>query len=140
MQYVINNKRTACRVQVSPGHGMGGSHGLVELGPGSAKAESLRRWLAEEALPGVLARLGIVGAHLGEADAAATHVRTDEKNLLQTPDAMARRLVLIEGVNMDAVEVACADVLGDAALRAAGAEDEIGRGLYRLSFAMAAPA
>jgi hypothetical protein len=140
MQYVINNKRTACRVQVSPGHGMGGSHGLVELGPGSAKAESLRRWLAEEALPGVLARLGIVGAHLGEADAAATHVRTDEKNLLQTPDAMARRLVLIEGVNMDAVEVACADVLGDAALRVAGTEDEIGRGFYRLSFAMASPA
>jgi hypothetical protein len=81
-----------------------------------------------------------VGAHLGEADAATTQVRTDEKKLLQTPDAMARWLVLIEGVTSDAVEIAFADVLGDAALRAGGAEGEIGRGFYRLSFAMAAPA
>src|SRR5262249_22990383 len=76
--------------------------------PGGARprlweSRVLRRWLAEEALPGVPARPGIVGAHLGEADTAATQVRTDEKKLLQTPDAMARWLMLIEGVNPDAV-------------------------------------
>ncbi len=50
---------------------------------------------------------GMVGAHLGEADAAATTVKTDEKKLLQTPDAMARWLVMLEGVDRDVLGGPC---------------------------------
>src|SRR5262245_52186421 len=89
IQYVINNKRTACRVSATLGKGLGGVLSFVEIGPAPGRADALRRWLVETALPDVLAMNGLVGAHLGEADAAATTVRTDEKKLLQTPDAMA---------------------------------------------------
>ena len=53
---------------------------------------------------------------------------------------MARWLVMIEGVDRDAVAAASSAALGDAALRAAGAGGEIQRGLYQLSFAMSRPA
>jgi hypothetical protein len=80
---------------------------------------------------------GIVGAHLGEADAAATTVKTDEKKLLQTPDAMARWLVMLEGVDHGMLARACGQVLSDTALRAGGAEGEIDRSDYQLGFVMA---
>jgi hypothetical protein len=136
IQYVCNNRRTACRVAATLGEGLGGVVSALDVGPAPGRAEALRRWLVETALPAALARTGIVGAHLGEPDTAATEVRTDEKRLLQTPDAMARWLVLVEGVDHGWVAEACRDVLGDAALRGAGAEGEIERGLYRLSVAM----
>ena len=140
IQHVVNNRRTACRVTTTLGHGLGGVLGVLDLGPGPGRADALRGWLAEAALPAALAGVGMVGAHLGEPDAAATAVRTDEKKLLKIPDAMARWLVMIEGVDRDAVAAASSAALGDAALRAAGAGGEIQRGLYQLSFAMSRPA
>jgi hypothetical protein len=80
---------------------------------------------------------GIVGAHLGEADAAATTVKTDEKKLLQAPDAMARWLVMLESVDRDTLARAMGQILSDSALRAAAAEGEIDRGDYQLAFVMA---
>jgi len=88
------------------------------------------------ALPAALAMPGMVGAHLGEADAAATTVKTDEKKLLQTPDAMARWLVLLEGVDRDVLARATRQILSDSALRAAGAEGEIDGRDYQLGFVM----
>ena len=79
---------------------------------------------------------GIVGAHLGEADAAATTVKTDEKKLLQTPDAMARWLVMLEGVDHEMLAQATQQVLSDSALNAAGAAGEINRQDYQLGFVM----
>ena len=137
MQHVCNNRRTACRVSSTLGHGLGGVLSVVDVGPGPGQADGLRRWLVETALPAALARTGVVGAHLGEADAGATTVRTDEKKLLQTPDAMARWIVMLEGVDRDMVGAASRRVLGDAALRAAGADGEIARGAHQLSFTMA---
>jgi hypothetical protein len=139
IQYVVNNRRTACRVVATLGHGLGGVLAVVDLGPAAGEVESLRRWLAETALPRALAGGGMVGAHLAEPDAGATAVPADEKKLLQTPDAMARWLVLIEGVDREAVAAAEAAGLGDSALRAAGAASAIQRGVYQLSFAMSRP-
>src|SRR5262245_5616488 len=125
MQYVVNNRRTACRVSATLGEGLGGALGVLDLGPAQGRVDSLRRWLAERALPAALARTGMVGAHLGEPDASATTVATDEKKLLQTPDAMARWLVMLEGVDADAIRKATEEALGDRELRAAGAEGGI---------------
>jgi hypothetical protein len=137
MPYVVNNKRTACRVGATLGHGLGGALEVIDIGPAPGRADALRQWLSRDALPAVLGRAGIVGAHLGEADAASTTVKSDEKTLLQTPDAMARWLVLVEGVDRDAVAVASSQALGDAALRARGVDGAIERGAYQLSFLMA---
>ena len=135
IQYVTNNKRSACRVSATLGGGLGGVLSVAEIGPAPDRADALRRWLAETALPGALAMSGLVAVHLGEADAAATTVRTDEKKLLQTPDAMARWLVMLEGVDRESVQAA-ARAVSDDALRAAGAGGAIERGLYQLSFLM----
>jgi hypothetical protein len=136
MQSVVNNKRTACRVGATLGGGLGGALEAIDIGPAPGRADALRRWLVETALPAALARTGVVGAHLGEADAASTGVRSDEKKLLQTPDAMARWLVMLEGVDRAAVAEASVQVLGDSALRGAGADSAIDRGAYQLSFLM----
>ncbi|MCI0545772.1 MAG: hypothetical protein L0027_00630 [Candidatus Rokubacteria bacterium] len=138
LPYVTNNKRTACRVSATLGDALGGVLGVLELGPAAGGADGLRSWLVKTALPATLARPGIVAAHLAEADAAATAVKTDEKQLLQTPDAMARWLALVEGVDRPFVAAACAEVLAPAALRARGAGDEIASGTYQLSFVMSA--
>lgn len=137
--YVINNKRTACRVTASLGEGLGGLVHLLEIGPAPDRGPALRRWLVETALPATLARPGIVSVHLAEADAAATQVRTDEKKLLQTPDALARWLVMVEGVDRPSLASARADVLSDATLRAQGAGGEILGGAYQLVFVMDRP-
>lgn len=139
IQYVCNNTRTACDVSVTLGRGLGGVLGVLHIGPAPGRADALKEWLAGTALPAALSRGGMVGAHLGEADAAATTVQTDEKKLLPTPDAMARWIVLIEGVDASAVTAASSAVLGDAALRAAGAAGAIERGTYQLSFLMGDP-
>jgi hypothetical protein len=139
MPYVCNNTRTACTVSATLGDGLGGVLRVIDVTPAAGRADALRRWLVETALPAALARPAIVGAHLAEADAEATRVKTDEKALLATPDAMARWLVMIEGVEVDAVTRASDEVLGGAALRAAGAEGESDGALYQLSFVMTRP-
>src|SRR5215468_1797557 len=136
IQYVCNNRRSACRLTATLGRGLGGSVAVLDIAPAPGRADGLRRWLTEEALPAALARPGIVGAHLGESDAAATAVRTDEKKLLPTPDAMAQWIAMIEGVDRDAVAAASAACLGNAALTAAGASGGVGRGFYQLVFTM----
>jgi hypothetical protein len=139
IQHVINNKRTACRVTVTFGDGVGGVLAVLEIGPAPGRAETLRRWLSESALPAVLARPRIVGAHLAEADIAATQVNTSEKKLLQTPDALARWIVMVEAVEPEFLASACEEVLGIPALRAAGADGEILAGTYQLNFVMDRP-
>src|SRR5262245_49774546 len=76
MPYVINNRRTACRLSASLGHGLGGALAVIDAGPVAGRADALRAFMVERALPAALARTGMVGAHLGEADAGATTVKT----------------------------------------------------------------
>jgi len=135
IQYVMNNKRTACRVAATAGHGLGGALAVLDIGPAPGRADALRQWVVASGLPAALGRPGVVAAHLGEADPAATSVRTDEKKLLQTPDAMARWLLMIEGVDRDAVAAAAVGTFGDGALQSVGAEAEVPRSLYQLAVA-----
>ena len=136
MQYVCNNTRTACRVAATLGRGVGGVAAVLEVGPAPGRADELRRWLVESALPGALAQPGIVGAHLAEADAAATAVKVEEKKLLATPDALVRWLVIVEGVDRSAVAAAAGEPLGREALATRGAGGEVLAGLYQLGLVM----
>ena len=139
MPYVVNNKRTACRVSTTLGRGLGAVLSAMDIGAGAAHEDKLRAWLGSRALPAVLEQPGMVAAHLVEADTAATTVKTDEKKLLRTADDTARWLVLVEGVDRDAVANAEKQTLGDDALRAAGVDGTIERGMYQLSFLMGHP-
>src|SRR5262245_41041268 len=137
IRHVVNNKRTACRITAAHGHGLGGALAVIEIGPAPGRAEALRAWLAGTALGAAVEQPGMTAAHLGGPDAGATQVAGDEKKLLRTPDAMARWFVLVEGADRDAVTAAIRRALGDTALRQAGAEGEIHRGLYQLGLTVA---
>jgi hypothetical protein len=136
VKHVRNNTRTVLRVTRTLGRGIGGVMAAIETGPAPDQETTLRGWLADTALPGVLACRGVVGAHLAEADAAATATRAEEKRLLATPDALVRWLVLVEGSDRGAVEAACTAWLPPAALESQGAASPITAGLYQLDLVM----
>jgi hypothetical protein len=133
-----NNKRTACRVVLTLGHGVGGAVATLDLGPAPGRDPELRGWLTGAVLPALLGAHGVTGAHLLEADAGVTRVQAAEKALLDRPDDLARWVVLVEGTDGPVLERACAGLLPPEALVAHGATPDIDFGLYRLVLALAA--
>ena len=136
IQLFRNNRRTACRTTVSLGVGIGGVIATLELGPLAESQDSLRAWLRSTALPAAAAHAGIVGAHLCEADVEMTIVRTAEKKLLEKPDALARWVVMVEGVDPEIVESAVRDLLDAEHLIRHGAAPDVSLALYRLVYAL----
>jgi hypothetical protein len=126
-----NTKRTACRVSRSLGEGVGGALATLDFGPEAGRDEELGAWLIATTLPAVYERPGVVGAHLCQADVAATRVGTEEKKLRQEPDTLARWVLLIEGTDAHVLESVCLDFLsGDALARGGG-------GIYQLQYLLA---
>ena len=133
MPLVRNNTRTACRVVSSAGAGLGGMIATLRLGPRPGHEEALRAWLTGTALPAAAEHPGVVAGHLLEGDAGVSGAaRSDEKKLLATPDALARWVVLVEGIDAGAIEGACRDLLGAEALARRGATEDVALGFYRL--------
>ena len=81
-------------------------------------------------------RPGIVGAHFCQADVAATQVKTEEKKLLGRADALARWVLLVEGLDRDAVEGVCRDFLSAETLTRHGAAPDIAAAVYRLTYSL----
>jgi hypothetical protein len=131
-----NNKRTACRVVRTLGHGIGGAIATLDLGPSPGRESDLRAWLTGTALPELLHIDGVTGAHVLEADLGVTRVRAAEKALLDRPDDMAQWVLLAEGVSGQVLERACATVAAHEALAEHGAMPDIDLGVYRLVFAL----
>lgn len=133
-----NMRRTACRITLSLGEGMGGALETLELGPAPGREEELRGWLTGTALRTVAERPRIVGAHLCEADVAATTAKagTDESKLFQRPDALARWVILVEGLDQATVEAACGDLLGADTLVRHGASPDAAGAVYRLTYSL----
>lgn len=130
---VRNNKRTACRLVASAGSGLGGVIATLELGPRGGREDELRSWLTGTTLPAVAEQGGVLAGHLLEGDAGvSTAAKSDEKKLLATPDALVRWVVLVEGIDPDAVEATCRDLLGADNLARHGATGDVTLGLYRL--------
>jgi hypothetical protein len=131
-----NNKRTACRVVQTLGHGIGGTIATLDLGPSAGREADLRTWLTGTALPALLGADGVTGAHLLEADLGVTRVRAAEKALLDRPDDVARWVLLVEGVSGDALDRACAAFVPPDALVRNGATPDLDVGVYRLVLAL----
>lgn len=135
MPLVRNNKRTACRVTRTAGSGWGGAVATLELGPERGRDGELRAWLTDSVVPAIAARPGMVGAHLLEADAAVSGAaKGDEKKLLERPDALVRWVLLMEGIDREAPEAACRDLLSPETLAQRGAGADATLGLYRLQY------
>ncbi len=129
-----NTKRTACRVTTTLGHGIGGAVVTLEFGPAAGRADELRAWLTGTALPEAMGRRWLVGAHLCEADVQATTVKTEEKKLRESPDELARWILLLEAIGPEAAESASRDLLVPDGLTRHGAAPDITTGLYRLHY------
>jgi hypothetical protein len=134
IQLFRNNRRTACRTTLSLGAGIGGALATLEFGPLPDGEATLRAWLTATALPAVAERPAIVGAHLCEADVEMTVVRTAEKKLLEKPDALARWVVMVEGMTPDIVEDVCRDLLEAEHLTRHGAAPDLSLAIYRLVY------
>ena len=132
----VNTNRTACRVTLSCGQGVGGVLATLQLGPRPEAAAGLRQWLAGTALPALVERPTVVGAALGEADLSTTLVPTEERKLRPEADKTASWVVLVEGLEAQEVTSACRDVLGADALQRNGAAPETDLAVYRLVFAL----
>jgi hypothetical protein len=132
-----HSRRTACRVSLTLGQGLGGVLATLECGPRPEREAELRAWLTGTALPAAADRPGIVGAHLCEADLEATSAkeRTREGALHQVQEP-ARWVVLVEGLDADTVEVACAQLLEPDHLALHGAEGATRLAVYRLTYCL----
>jgi hypothetical protein len=131
-----NSNRTACRTTLSIGRGIGGAMATIRLGPSAGREQALRRWLTGEALPKLLEWPGISAAHLCEADVETTTVKTAEKSIRDKPDEVAHWVLLVEGIDADIVQRACADALGAAALERRGAEPGAITGVFLLHYVL----
>lgn len=129
-----HTKRTACRVTATLGQGVGGTIAPLDVGAQPGREEELRAWLTATALPGLMDRPALTGAHLCEADVEATQVKTEEKKVRERPDALARWVILVEGTDAGAVEAACREVLNADALARRGAAPDTSMGLYQLHY------
>ena len=133
-----NNSRTLCRVVASHGAGICGYLLTVQLAPQPDREQELRLWLANDALPALAGRPGIIGAHLLEGDQAASRTGTEEKRLRGAADAIADLVVLVGGYDADALRAAGDDVVSKGQLVAHGAVEPT-IGLYQLLHAVTEP-
>jgi hypothetical protein len=131
-----NGKRSACRVTASLGAGMGGTVATLDVGPVAGRDAELRAWLVSTALPAAVDRPGLVGAHLCESDAGVSVVRAEEKQLRDQPDALARWVVLLEGIDAEVLDGAYQDLLNPDALSRRGAAPDPTVATYRLQYAV----
>ncbi|MBI4634929.1 MAG: hypothetical protein HY727_01135 [Candidatus Rokubacteria bacterium] len=132
-----NTKRTACRVSLSLGLGMGGVLATLDFGPSAGRDGELHAWLTSTALRAIAERPGMVAAHLCEADVATTQVKTEEKKLRDPPDDLARWVLMIEGTGAESLEAVCRDVVGEDVLARQGATADSSLAIYRLQYVLA---
>ena len=99
-----------------------------------ARAEEQRRLLAHEILPPLAEAPGVVGAHFGIADRAASLLETAEKKDIAKP-LVPNWVILVEGGSeVEALLAACDTALPAMRLIAAGAIEPVRRGLYQLQY------
>lgn len=132
MDAFANNNRTLCRVIADLGQGITGFCLTVQLSPDGARRDDLRARLADEVLPRLLERAGIVAASLLEGDPAASHTETEEKRIRKAPDQVADWVLIVRGYDPDALGTVRDGELSADALRTLGAAERQAVGLYRL--------
>lgn len=99
--------RGLCAVLGSFGFGQGGAAALIRFSPETSQAETLKRWLLEQALPALPQMPGLGSAHFLQG--AQTAAMTDEQRI-RGPDRGLDSALIVTGYDGKAV-AACADEL-----------------------------
>jgi hypothetical protein len=136
LPFFVGMNRSLCTVAATFGHGIGGTLLTLQFSARDGETDRLEKWLIKEALPGMAGRAGLSGAHLLVCDSAASRTQTREKVLRGTPDAVADRIMLVEGYDRAAVEAARDNLLGASGLVAHGAAANTIAGIYSLDFTL----
>jgi hypothetical protein len=129
--HMHNNSRTLCRVSASFGAAVPAFWAMVLVSPAAGGDERLRTWLAQSALPGLLDRQGVLGAHLIEGERTASGTETAEKRLRSGGIEFVDWVILVGGYDSEALAKVGADVLSEGNLDAQGAAASRIRGIYR---------
>jgi hypothetical protein len=138
MGYIQNNNRTLCRVVASRGNGICADLLTLQLAAAPGRGDALGAWL-RQAVPALVGRPGVLGAHYLEGDQAASRTETEEKRLRAGSDAIADRVVLVGGYDAEALHEVRRTVLAPAALVAQGAEQAQTAAVYRLLHCITEP-
>jgi hypothetical protein len=129
--HMHNNSRTLCRVTASFGAAVPAFWAMVLVSPASGGDKRLRTWLAQRALPELLDRQGVLGAHLIEGERTASGTETAEKRLRSGGTEFVDWVILVAGYDSEALAKVRADVLSEGNLAAEGAAASRMRGIYR---------
>ena len=132
-----NTLRGVCTTIYSKGTGEGVFMLTLRFDADSARAQALRTFLLDQALPPLNNLTGISGVHLCIADQAASGIETAERKGRNVD--VPNWIVMIEGSWKEQVEQA-ADRLLTSDLASRGTLGQPVRGLYRLEFSRIDPA
>jgi len=133
MPAVRDMNRTLCRVVASCGCGVGHAALTVRFSPVPDRADELGRWLRAE-LERWCGSPGLTGAHLLQADAAASRTPTREKQLRAQPDAVADWVLLVEGYDRTTVRDLQGGAFSPEMLEGHGARPGAAGDLYGLAY------
>ncbi len=123
--------RTVCRVRRLCGAGYGGCLGLVRLSPDKHGGEALERYIADELVPELGGRTGILRAQFWQAEPGLSRVDALEAAYRPGEDATADWLLVVEGVDETALRHSGLEEIPERVV-AAGAHSASLLGLYRL--------
>ncbi len=131
--HMHNNSRTLCRVVASSGAGgVPAFWTMILLSPAPGQKDALRAWLADEALPHLVRKPGILGAHLVEGEPTTSGQETVEKRLRADKNAFVDWVILVGGYDSEALAAVRTEPLSEASLAGHGAASSQLRGIYRL--------
>jgi hypothetical protein len=129
--HMHNNSRTLCQVTASFGAAVPAFWTMILFSPASGGEEQLRTWLAQEALPDLVDRPGVLGAHLVEGERSASGTETTEKRLRGGGNEFVDWVILVGGYDHEALGTVGADALSEATLAGQGAASSRIRGIYQ---------
>jgi len=127
-----NVTRGLCRVAGSAGIGQGGTMATLRFAAAGGSEGELRGHLVRAALPALLERVGVLGAHLGWTDADGSRLETAEKRARGNPTDIPPWVLLVEGISAAHLRPALDEILNDAVWLEHGAAAPPLTGIYRL--------
>jgi hypothetical protein len=131
--HMHNNSRTLCRVVASFGAGgVPAFWTMILLSPAPDREDALRAWLTDEALPKLVLRADILGAHLVEGEPTTSGQETAEKRLRADRNEFVDWVILVSGYDSEVLAAVRADPFSETDLAGRGASSSQLRGIYRL--------
>jgi hypothetical protein len=130
--HMRNNSRTLCRVSASFGAAVPAFWTMVLVTPAAGRQDALRDWLAQDALPALPERPGVLGTHLVEGERIMSGTDTAEKRLRAGGNEFVDWVILVAGYDREALAAAGGQTLAAEILIGRGAASAQARGIYRL--------